>query len=179
MVKKKQRAIFLDRDGVLNKPIICKRKSFAPRKFKDFVIYPNVAKYCKLLKKIFLLIVVTNQPDIKRKLISLKEINLMHKKLYNLTKYDNLYYSIALNKNSFMRKPNPGMLIKAIKDFNINPKKSYMIGDRWSDIKAGNKVGCKTIFIDRNYNEKKPSLQDYNVSSFSSAARIILNDKNR
>ena len=54
-----------------------------------------------------------------------------------------------------------------------------MIGDRWSDIKAGNKVGCKTIFIDRNYNEKKPSLQDYNVSSFSSAARIILNDKNR
>ena len=179
MVEKKQKVVFLDRDGVLNKPIIIKGKSFAPRKIKDFVIYPNVIKYCRLLKKNFLLIVITNQPDIKRNLISLKEIKLMHKKLYNLIKYDNLYYSIALNKNSFMRKPNPGMLIKAIKDFNINPKKSYMIGDRWSDIKAGNKVGCKTIFIDRNYNEKKPSLQDYNASSFSSAARIILNDKNR
>ena len=70
-MKIKQKAIFLDRDGVLNKPIILKRKSFAPRKLKDFVIYPNVKKYCKLLKKKFLLIVVTNQPDIKRKLISL------------------------------------------------------------------------------------------------------------
>ena len=78
-----------------------------------------------------------------------------------------------------MRKPNPGMLIKAIRDFNVNPSLSYMIGDRWSDIKAGNKVGCKTIFINRNYNEKKPNLQDYNARSFSSAARIILNDKNK
>ena len=53
-----------------------------------------------------------------------------------------------------MRKPNPGMLSKAIKEFNINPKLSYLIGDRWSDIQAGHKVGCKSIFIDRNYNEK-------------------------
>ncbi len=164
-MKIKQKAIFLDRDGVLNKPIILKRKSFAPRKLKDFVIYPNVKKYCKLLKKKFLLIVVTNQPDIKRKLI-------------NSIKYDKLYFSIALNKNSFMRKPNPGMLIKAIKEFNINPRLSYMIGDRWSDIKAGKNIGCKTIFINRNYDEKKPILQDYSVNSFSSAARIVLNDKN-
>ena len=177
-MKIKQKAIFLDRDGVLNKPIILKRKSFAPRKLKDFVIYPNVKKYCKLIKKKFLLIVVTNQPDIKRKLISLEEINLMHKKLYNSIKYDKLYFSIALNKNSFMRKPNPGMLIKAIKEFNINPRLSYMIGDRWSDIKAGKNIGCKTIFINRNYDEKKPILQDYSVNSFSSAARIVLNDKN-
>ena len=77
-----------------------------------------------------------------------------------------------------MRKPNPGMLIKAIKEFNINPRLSYMIGDRWSDIKAGKNIGCKTIFINRNYDEKKPILQDYSVNSFSSAARIVLNDKN-
>ncbi len=176
-MKKKYRAIFFDRDGVLNKPIIKNKKTFAPRKLKDFLIYPNVSKYCKLLKKKFILIVITNQPDIKRKLISLEELNLIHKKLYNFIKYDKLYYSAALNKNSFMRKPNPGMLSKAIKEFNINPKLSYLIGDRWSDIQAGHKVGCKSIFIDRNYNEKKPINHDYTVKSFSEAARVILNDK--
>ena len=50
-MKKKYRAIFFDRDGVLNKPIIKNKKTFAPRKLKDFLIYPNVSKYCKLLKK--------------------------------------------------------------------------------------------------------------------------------
>ncbi len=178
-MKKASRAIFFDRDGVLNKPIIKNKKTFAPKKLKDFLIYPNVSQYCKLLKKKFILIVITNQPDIKRNLISVEELNLMHKKLYKFTKFDKIYYSTALSKNSFMRKPNPGMLIKAIKEFNINPKLSYLVGDRDSDIQAGRKVGCQNIFIDRNYNEKKPVNYDFKVKSFSEAARIILNDKSK
>ena len=170
--------IFLDRDGVINEVIFRKDIVSSPRFIDEFKFREDFLSFAKNVDKTKKFFVVTNQPDIKRKLISLEEINLMHKKLYNSIKYDKLYFSIALNKNSFMRKPNPGMLIKAIKEFNINPRLSYMIGDRWSDIKAGRNIGCKTIFINRNYDEKKPILQDYSVNSFSSAARIVLNDKN-
>ena len=103
----------------------------------------------------------------------------MHKKLYDEIKYDDLYYCTSLNKKSKFRKPNPGMLIKSIKKFNINVKKSYLIGDRWSDMEAGQKIGCKTIFIERNYREKKPIKFDFKVKSFSMAAKYILNDKNK
>ena len=177
MVKKK--AIFFDRDGVLNIPIIYKKKSFAPLKIKDFRIYPHVKKFCKILKKNFLLIIVTNQPDVKRGKLKISELEKMHYKLFDKILYDALFFSTSLTKRSKYRKPNTGMLIKAIKKFNINSKKSYLIGDRWSDIEAGKKVGCKTIFIDRNYEEKKPNKFDFKAKSFSMAAKYILNDKNK
>jgi D-glycero-D-manno-heptose 1,7-bisphosphate phosphatase len=176
MVKKI--AVFLDRDGVLNIPKIVKNRSYAPLKFKEFRFYPKVKKNCNLLKKYFLLIIVTNQPDVKRGKIKISELNKMHKKLHDEIKYDDLYYCKSLNKKSKFRKPNPGMLLKAINKYNINLSKSYLIGDRWSDIEAGNKVGCKTIFIDRNYKEKKPNKFDFKVKSFSMAAKFILHDKN-
>ena len=69
------------------------------------------------------------------------------------------------------------MLSKANKIFKINLKKSYLIGDRWSDIEAGKRIGCKTIFIERNYKEKKPIKFDFKAKSFSMAAKYILNDE--
>ena len=71
------------------------------------------------------------------------------------------------------------MLFKAYKIFKINLKKSYLIGDRWSDIEAGEKVGCKTVFIDRNYKEKKPIKFAFKAKSFTMASKYILNDKNK
>ncbi len=177
MVKKK--AIFLDRDGVLNIPKIYKKKGFAPLKIEDFRLYPRVEKFCKLLKKNFLLIIVTNQPDIKRGKLKISDLKKMHHKLFNKILYDALFFSTSLTTRSKYRKPNAGMLTKAIEKFNINSKKSYLIGDRWSDIEAGKKVGCKTIFIDRNYKEKKPNKFDFKAKSFSMAAKYILNDKNK
>lgn len=177
MVKKK--AIFLDRDGVLNKPIIYKNKGFAPLKIEDFHMYPHVKKFCKILKKNFLLIIVTNQPDVKRGKLKISELEKMHHKLFNKIFYDALFFSTSLTRRSKYRKPNIGMLTKAIEKFKINSKRSYLIGDRWSDIEAGKKVGCKTIFIDRNYEEKKPNKFDFRAKSFSMAAKYILNDKNK
>ena len=173
----KNKAIFLDRDGVLNIPKIYKGKTYAPLKFKDFILYPNVKKFCDILKKNFLIIVVTNQPDIKKRKLKISELNRMHQKLYSQIKYDDLFFCTSLTAKSKFRKPNPGMLIKAIKKFDINTKKSYLIGDRWSDIDAGNRIGCRTIYIDRNYKEKKPYKFDFRVKSFSMAAKYILNDK--
>jgi D-glycero-D-manno-heptose 1,7-bisphosphate phosphatase len=173
----KKRAVFLDRDGVLNIPIIKKKKSYAPLKFHDFKLYPNLDFYCKKLKLYFLIIVVTNQPDIKRKKIKNNDLTKMHEKLKNKINYDDLFYCTDISKKSFYKKPNLGMFLKAIKKYNIDPKKSYLIGDRWSDIEPGNKLGCKTIFIDRKYDEKQPKNIFMKVKSFSEAARIILNDQ--
>ena len=175
----KNKAIFLDRDGVLNIPRIINGKSFAPKKFKDFKLYPNTISNCKKLKnKNYLLIVITNQPDIQRKKIKIEELKNMHEKLYRAINYDDLYCSYTDNNKSYYRKPNPGMLVRAVKKNKININKSFMIGDRWSDIECAKRVKCKSVFIDRDYNEAKPKNFYAKAKSFSEAVRIILNEKN-
>ena len=169
------RAIFLDRDGVLNKPIIKKNKSYAPTQLKDFILYPNVAKYCKMLKKKnFLLIVVTNQPDYRKKKISINILEKMHEKLKKKIEFDDIYIALSSSPKNFFKKPNPGMLLAAKKKYNIDFKKSYLIGDRFNDIEAASNVGCKAIFIDRKYNELTPSYQIKNTKSFAGAVKFIL-----
>ena len=175
MVKKKP-AIFLDRDGVLNIPKIKKRKSFAPTKVSEFKLYPFVSNLCNKLKKNYLLIVITNQPDLKKGKLKINQLNLMHNKLKRKINYDQLYYCSSLSISSKYKKPNAGMLLKSIKELNIDISNSYLIGDRWSDIEAGKKVKCKTIFIDRNYQEKKPKNPDFTVKSFKKAVEVIFND---
>jgi len=176
MVKKRP-AIFLDRDGVLNIPKIKNGKSFAPTNIIDFKLYPFVSSLCRKLKKKYLLIVVTNQPDLKKGKLKIDQLNLMHIKLKKKINYDKLYYCSSLSLKSKFKKPNPGMLLKSINEYNIDTNKSFLIGDRWSDIEAGKKINCKTIFINRNYKEKKPKDVDFIVKSFKKAVETIYNDK--
>ncbi|MDB4081458.1 HAD-IIIA family hydrolase [Candidatus Pelagibacter sp.] len=169
------KAVFLDRDGVLNVPLIVQKKNYAPTKLKDFRLYPKVAKFCKILKqKGFLLIVITNQPDYRKKKIPIKILYQMHEKLKKKIEFDDIYISLSSNPKNFFKKPNPGMLLEAKKKHNINFKKSYLIGDRFSDIEAARNVGCKAIFIDRKYNELKPSHQVKNTGTFEGAVKFIL-----
>ena len=172
----KNKAVFLDRDGVLVKSIVRKKKGYAPRTFEEFVILPKVSEYCKILKnKGYKLIIVTNQPDISRGIISKTDLNKMHRILKLITNFDQIYVSTSTSNKSYFRKPNSGMLIKSIKKFKLNIKKCYMIGDRESDIIAAYNVGCKSIFINRKYDEKKPKLQIKTVNSFAEAVRFIIN----
>jgi len=172
---KSNKAVFLDRDGVLNKPILIKKKSYAPTKLKDFRLYPHVSKFCKMLKKKgYLLIVVSNQPDYLKKKISLKILHEMNNKLKEKIDFDDIFIALSSNKKNFFKKPNPGMLLKAKKKYKIDFKKSYLIGDRFVDIETANKVGCKSIFIDRKYSELKPTYQIKNTNSFQGAAKFIL-----
>ena len=169
------KVVFLDRDGVLNVPIIVKGKSFAPTNLKHFRIYPYVEKYCKKLKKKnFLLIVVTNQPDYYKKKISISNLKKMHEKLKKKIQFDDIYVSFSSNNKNFFRKPNPGMLLAAKKKYNINFKESYLIGDRYKDMEVASKVGCNAIFIDRKYKELKPFSQIKTAKSFRQAANFIL-----
>ena len=168
------RAVFLDRDGVLNKaPIANNKKPLSIKNISDLRFLPKVIETCKILKNKFLLIMITNQPDVSRKKISrskVKKINIFIKKKLKL---DDVYVCYSNNDKSILRKPNPGMIIKAAKKYKINLKKSYLIGDRWKDIDAGKKVFCKTIFINKNYNEKLNMKPDYKIKKFEEILNYI------
>ena len=84
---------------------------------------------------------------------------------------------ICYHENSDCYKPKPGLLLDAAKKYEIDLGISYMIGDRWRDIGAGQNAGCKTVWIDRGYAEKKPSPPaDYTAHSLTEAAQWILSD---
>lgn len=169
------KAVFLDRDGVLVKSKVKDKKAYAPTTFKNFKIYKD-SYYCiqKLKSLGFKTIVVTNQPDVEKKIIPKKTLNKMHHYLKKKTKIQKIYTCTHTeDKNCNCRKPKSGMLIKAAKQGKIDLKKSYMIGDRYSDIICGRRVGCKTIFIDRNYKEKKPKIQNVSVRNLKEATTYI------
>lgn len=171
-----KQAVFLDRDGVINQAIVKDGKPYSPINLKKFKILPGVKKAMEALKASgWLLIVVTNQPDVARGKAKQVDIELIHKYLQEQIPIEAIYTCYHDNNDGCdCRKPSPGAFFKAKKIYKINLKKSFMIGDRWSDIEAGRKAGCKTIFIDYNYNEKKIKNFDYKANSLSDATRIIL-----
>ena len=150
------KAIFLDRDGVINKVILKNNKPYSPLLFKDFVIneqIPNLLEFLKM--KGFLLIVITNQPEIKRKNLKYTELNQMHEFIKSHLKVDAIYCCDHDDDDGCScRKPDIGLFKKAQKDFNISNKISYMIGDRYKDMIAAKNFGCKSVLINKNYDEK-------------------------
>tara|TARA_Y100001958_G_C21166143_1_gene498948 strand:+ start:758 stop:1297 length:540 start_codon:yes stop_codon:yes gene_type:complete len=172
---KKNKAFFFDRDGILNKSIIKNQKPYSPRFPYELKLNRKFLPFIKeLKKKKFIIIVVTNQPDIKRGKLtrhSLKIINSIIKKYFLV---DEIYVCTHDKiDNCNCRKPKPGMFKKAMKKWNIDLKKSFLVGDRNKDIEAGNSAGCTTIFIDYNYNEVKPKNYDYKFTSISKMIKII------
>lgn len=149
--KPQTKAVFLDRDGVLNKAIIRDGLPLAPYCLEDFHI-ENVLKDLQLLKMYgFKLIVVTNQPDVSRGLVTLDVIEEMHDKLKIALPLDDIFVCCHDDAdNCSCRKPKPGMIFQAAEKYAINLSYSFLIGDRQKDIDAGNKAGCKSILIGPN-----------------------------
>ena len=173
------KAIFLDRDGVINKGYVTNGKSYAPRRIEDFKLLPYVKESIKkFINNGFLIIIVTYQPDISNGLLSLDVLYLMHNKLREKLAVTDIYFCPhSKNENCGCRKPKPGMIAKAAKKYKINFSKSFLVGDRASDIEAGKKVGCRLIFINRNYKEPKPISQEKTVNNLKSATNYILKNK--
>lgn len=169
-----KKAFFFDRDGILNKAIIKNQKPYAPIARKDFKInykFLSVVKYLKSLK--YLLIIITNQPDVNKKKIKKSTVNKYNLELKKYFDLDDVYVCFSDNNKNYRRKPNPGMLLEAQKKWNINFKKSYFVGDRKKDIEAGLKVGVKTIFLDKNYKESKPINYTYKVTNLDKIKLIV------
>ena len=176
------KAVFLDRDGVINRGYLRDGKSYAPREVQDFRLLPYAASSIeKLRNNDYLVIVVTNQPDINNGLVDIDTINKMHFLLRKKTQINDIFLCPhSRNENCLCRKPKPGMILEAAKKYNINLQESFMVGDRATDIEAGLEAGCRTIFLNRNYKEDKPKYQEKTCSSINSATNyiIFLNKKN-
>lgn len=148
-----KKAIFLDRDGVLNK----ERKNYV-KKISELEIFPKIEiPIKKLREKGFLIIIITNQSSINRGITSLENIEQIHQHIQNyLRKFgveiDGFFICPHRpDENCSCRKPKSGLILKAIDEFNIDIKLCWMIGDNDSDIIAANNVGCKAIKIGKEF----------------------------
>jgi D-glycero-D-manno-heptose 1,7-bisphosphate phosphatase len=171
------RAIFLDRDGVLNRTVIRDGRPFPPASLADLQLLPGVERACWSLRDAgYLLIVVTNQPDIRRGTTTTANVNLMNDALVAKLPIDAIRTCPHDDIDGCeCRKPKPGMLIDAARDLDIDLASSFMIGDRWRDVEAGRRAGCRTIWIDCGYDERAPVGADLRTSSLQQAAPWILN----
>lgn len=144
-----KKAVFLDRDGVLNETIFRMGKPRAPYELHEFKLCDGVPEGIELLRMNgFFLVVVTNQPDVARGWVSREAVDAVNTKLRELIPVDDVLACFHTEKDQCdCRKPRPGMLLKAAEKYQIDLAKSWMIGDRFSDVEAGVMAGCKTILI--------------------------------
>jgi D-glycero-D-manno-heptose 1,7-bisphosphate phosphatase len=174
------RAVFLDRDGVLVIPTVRDGRSYAPTSLDGFHIYPDARESLDRLKRAgFRLVVATNQPDVGNGRVRREVVEEMHERMRAALPVDAIKVCYHSRKDACAcRKPLPGMLIEAAAELHIEPRESYMVGDRASDVGAGSAAGCRTVFIDRGYTtEPPPTNTDRIVRSLGEAAEWILADR--
>jgi D-glycero-D-manno-heptose 1,7-bisphosphate phosphatase len=173
------KAVFLDRDGVINRAFVREGKPYPPQRLEDFVVLDGVTDACRQLKaRGFSLIVATNQPDVGRGKLAREVVEQMHAKMCREVPIDRVEVCYDASSPSLCRKPAPGMLLHAAREIGIDLPQSYMVGDRWRDIDCGAAAGCKTIFIDHKYDEQLRREPDFRVRSLVEAAKIILGTDN-
>jgi D-glycero-D-manno-heptose 1,7-bisphosphate phosphatase len=175
---KPNKAVFLDRDGVINRPIIVDGKPYPPRTVADFEILPGVDQACADLKKAgYLLVVVTNQPDVGRGILKKEVVEAIHEAMKQRLPIDRIevcYHAGAeFGEECDCRKPRSGMLFAAAKKLAIDLARSFMIGDRWRDVECGLNAGCRTIFIEWDYQESLKHQPDYRAGDLLEAAKLI------
>jgi len=171
------RAVFLDRDGVLAEPVVVAGKPFAPESVDQLRILKQARILLERLKELgFLLIVVTNQPDVARGTLSGAELDRMHETLADALPVDEILDCRHDDGDRCeCRKPKPGMLLEAARKHGIDLRASFVIGDRWKDVEAGTSAGCRTVEIDWGYRERRPSTEpDAVVSSLAEAVEWII-----
>jgi D-glycero-D-manno-heptose 1,7-bisphosphate phosphatase len=169
-------AVFLDRDGVISRPTLRARKPYPPRSLAELEILPDVPVALQALKAAgYCLVVVTNQPDIARGVVTRAVVDDINSWLTSVLPLDAVLTCAHDDADRCQcRKPMPGLITQAARELQLECTASYMIGDRWRDIEAGSRAGCKTFFIDYGYDERAPQSYDFRVSSLLEAARIIL-----
>jgi len=173
--------VFLDRDGVLNVPLIRDGSPHPPAHLEEFKLYEDALNGCTRLKQAgFLLVVVSNQPDVGRGTQTRAMVNAMNDRLTALIPILDRIETCFHGGTDFLqpclcRKPRPGMLYRAAEVMLIDLSNSYLIGDRWRDVDCARAAGCRAIFIDRGYSESLRHPPDVTVASFDAAVTAVLN----
>ncbi|HXF09883.1 MAG TPA: HAD family hydrolase [Desulfuromonadaceae bacterium] len=178
---KLRKAVFLDRDGVINRALERESKPYPPRNLSEFEILPEVPEACRRLKAAgFLLVVATNQPDVGRGTLPQEIVETIHTEMCRRLPIDRVEACFHPGQGASecdCRKPRPGMLRRAAHELGIDLSTSWMVGDRWRDVDCGHAAGCRTIFVDRGYAEELKQMPDFRVKNLLEAAEIILSVK--
>ena len=175
------RAVFLDRDGVINRAPVRDGKPYPPASAAEVEVLPGVPDALERLRRAgFLLVVVTNQPDVARGRQTREEVEAINARLREQLPIDEVrvcYHDDA--DRCECRKPAPGLIIEAAREHDIDVGASYTVGDRWRDIEAGRRAGSRTIFIDYGYEEPSPTQFDARARSLAEAADWILEEEGK
>lgn len=173
-------AVFLDRDGVLNRSVVRGGRPFPPATLGEFELYLDAAESCaRLAAAGFVLVVATNQPDLGRGTQDPATVAAMHARLLGeisrIARVEVCPHGGADHGQPCdCRKPQPGMLRRAAAALGLDLAASWMVGDRWRDVDCGHAAGCRTVFIDRGYDEPLRRRPDHVAGSLAGAAEIIL-----
>jgi D-glycero-D-manno-heptose 1,7-bisphosphate phosphatase len=174
-----KRAVFLDRDGVLTRALVRDGQAHAPVTPAEMEVDADAPAALRRLKAAgFLLVMVTNQPDVARGIIRREDVESMHAILRAALPLDDCFVCYHDDADGCdCRKPQPGMLLQAAAARGIDLARSFMIGDRWRDIDAGAAAGCRAVWIDRSYRERAPEhTPNARVESLRAAAEWILTE---
>lgn len=171
-----RRAVFLDRDGVLNAAVVIDGRPHPPRDVGALELLPRVEESCRRLGQAGLLLIgVTNQPDVARGEATSESVDAINGWLVErlgLTAMLTCPHDDAAGCDC--RKPRPGLLLEAAQRWSVDLGSSVMVGDRWRDIEAGRRAGCRTVFVDHGWTERRPSAPDWVVASLGDAVEWIL-----
>ena len=170
--------VFLDRDGVINRALTRAGKPYPPTSLSEFEILPGVPEACATLKAAgFFLVVATNQPDVGRGTLKQKVVEEIHgfiRRQLPIDRIEVCYHAGKGQSDCDCRKPKPGMLLHAANELGIDLAQSWMVGDRWRDIDCGHAAGCRTILIERGYDEALRQAPYFRAQNLLAAAELIL-----
>jgi D-glycero-D-manno-heptose 1,7-bisphosphate phosphatase len=171
-------AVFIDRDGVINQNVFIHGIPTPPKSTQDVKIIEGVFQAIDILKANQIIpVVVTNQPDVFRGTISKDEVLAINQHISLLTGIEHFYTCFHDDSSlCHCRKPLPGLIFDASNDLDIDVSRSFLVGDRWRDIQAGQEAGCKSFFIDYQYPEKQPNPPFVRVQSLMAAVEMIMGE---
>lgn len=155
-------AVFLDRDGVLNEPVITDGTPKSPMRLDDVRLIDGATEACHELHDAgLLLFVITNQPEVARGRVARSAVDAINQTVVRDLPVDAVYVCPHDDADACeCRKPKPGLILRAAAEWDVDLSCSYVVGDRWRDIEAGRRAGCATIFIDYGYSEQRPDGYD-------------------
>jgi D-glycero-D-manno-heptose 1,7-bisphosphate phosphatase len=169
-------AVFLDRDGVLNKVFVRAGTTHPPARPEEFEFLPGVVEACRTLHSAgFGLVVVSNQPDVARGIQTREGVEALNDLVRSALPVLDVHCCFHDGPEGCpCRKPRPGLLLNAAERWALDLPESFLVGDRWSDVLAGQSAGCRSVLIETPFSGSARCRPEYSCSSLLEAAEWIL-----
>lgn len=176
-MNRRRRAVFLDRDGVLNEVVERDGKPASPRSLDQFRVVPDLAAVNRLREAGLYAFIITNQPDVSRGHTPVSLLEAMFAQIRAHAHIDDVRACVHDDHHDCAcRKPKPGMILDLAAQWNVDVAASYVIGDMWRDMDAARAAGCAGILLRREYN--RTARADHTAASLTDAVSLILGKPN-